>query len=164
MAGKTVSLEFDVQERDKYGRVLAYAWVGNTFVNAYLVEAGLARVATFPPNVKYVELFTRLQKEAREAGRGMWGTPLKSEEVQGLTVRASVSNPAPRQNSTVYVNVAVIDEQGNPAAGAQVTATAHYKTTNTSHQAVTDASGKGKYSVSDRESHEGVSGVGRHDS
>ena len=26
-----------------------------------------------PPNVRYVDLFTRLQREAREAGRGLWG-------------------------------------------------------------------------------------------
>lgn len=81
VAGKTVFLEFDVQTKDKYGRTLAYVWAGNTFVNAYLVEAGLARVATFPPNVKYVELFARLQKEAREAGRGMWGTSSQADNI-----------------------------------------------------------------------------------
>lgn len=132
-----------MQTKDKYGRVLAYVWVGNTFVNAYLVEVGLARVATFPPNLKYVELFSRLQKETREAGRGIWGTPLQTgEEVKSLTATASVSNPAPRQNSTVYIQIVVEDEHGNSVAGAAVTATAHYKTTDTSHQVVTDASGK----------------------
>ena len=42
-------------------------------VNAELLRAGLAQLLTIPPNVKYVELFTRLQREAREAGSGLWG-------------------------------------------------------------------------------------------
>lgn len=69
---KRVKLEFDVEQRDRYGRVLAYVYAGNTFVNAWLVEAGYAQVMTIPPNVKYAELFLALQREAREAGRGLW--------------------------------------------------------------------------------------------
>jgi len=41
-------------------------------VNAWLVEHGYAMVMTVPPNVKHQELFLRLQREAREAGRGLW--------------------------------------------------------------------------------------------
>ena len=71
--GKTVRLEFDVQQLDKYGRTLAYVYLEDgTFVNAWLVENGYAMVMTFPPNVKYEALFLRLQREAREAGRGLW--------------------------------------------------------------------------------------------
>ncbi|MBW8056808.1 MAG: thermonuclease family protein [candidate division NC10 bacterium] len=43
-----------------------------TFVNAWLVENGYAMVMTVPPNVKYQDLFLKLQREAREAGRGLW--------------------------------------------------------------------------------------------
>ncbi len=71
--GKTVRLEFDVQQFDKYGRTLAYVYLEDgTFVNAWLVEHGYAMVMTVPPNVKYQDLFLRLQREAREAGRGLW--------------------------------------------------------------------------------------------
>ncbi len=71
--GKTVSLEFDVEQRDRYGRLLAYVFLKDgTFVNAWLVEHGFAQVMTVPPNVKYQELFLKLQREAREAGRGLW--------------------------------------------------------------------------------------------
>ena len=70
--GKRVKLEFDAERYDRYGRVLAYVYVGTTFVNAWLVEAGYAQVMTIPPNVKYAELFLELQREAREAGRGLW--------------------------------------------------------------------------------------------
>ncbi len=71
--GKTVRLEFDVQEQDRYGRLLAYVYLEEgTFVNAWLVQHGYAAVMTVPPNVKHQELFLNLQREAREAGRGLW--------------------------------------------------------------------------------------------
>ncbi len=71
--GKTVRLEFDVQEQDRYGRLLAYVYLEEgTFVNAWLVENGYAAVMTFPPNVKHEGLFRSLQREAREERRGLW--------------------------------------------------------------------------------------------
>ena len=64
-------LEFDVKQRDRDGRLLAYVYLEDgTFVNAWLVEQGYAQVMTVPPNVKHHELFLKLQKEATEAGRG----------------------------------------------------------------------------------------------
>ena len=72
VAGKTVRLELDVQERDRYGRLLAYVWVGDVMVNAELVRLGYAQVMTIPPNVRYQHTFVKLQREAREAGRGLW--------------------------------------------------------------------------------------------
>ncbi len=71
--GKTVRLEFDVQEQDRYGRLLAYVYLEDgTFVNAWLVQHGYAAVMTVPPNVKQQELFLMLQREAREDRRGLW--------------------------------------------------------------------------------------------
>ena len=59
LEGKLVRLELDVQERDQYGRLLAYVYLeDSTFVNAELVKQGYAQVATYPPNVKYLELFS----------------------------------------------------------------------------------------------------------
>ena len=72
LAGKRVRLETDVQTRDRYGRLLAYVWVGDAMVNAELVRQGYAQVMTVPPNVRHQELFVKLQREAREAGRGLW--------------------------------------------------------------------------------------------
>lgn len=70
--GKRVRLELDVQERDRHRRLLAYVWVGGVMVNAELVRRGYAQVMTVPPNVRYQDLFLRLQRDAREAGRGLW--------------------------------------------------------------------------------------------
>jgi micrococcal nuclease len=72
VAGRHVRLELDVRERDRYGRVLAYVWVGDHMVNAELVRRGYAQVMTVPPNVRYQDLFIKLQRDAREAGRGLW--------------------------------------------------------------------------------------------
>ncbi|MBI4587887.1 MAG: thermonuclease family protein [Candidatus Rokubacteria bacterium] len=73
--GKSVRLELDVQERDRYGRLLAYVWVDGIMVNAELVRRGYAQVMTVPPNVRYQDLFLKLQREARQAGRGLWRGP-----------------------------------------------------------------------------------------
>jgi micrococcal nuclease len=73
--GKTVTLVKDVSERDRYGRLLRYVYVGELFVNAELLHQGYAQVATYPPDVEYVNFFLQLQREAREAGRGLWGLP-----------------------------------------------------------------------------------------
>jgi len=70
--GKRVRLELDVQLRDRYGRLLAYVWVGATMVNAELVRLGYAQVMTVPPNVRHQALFVTLQRDARQAGRGLW--------------------------------------------------------------------------------------------
>ena len=73
VSNKTIRLEFDVQERDRHGRLLAYVYLEDgTFVNARLVEQGYAQVMTVPPNVKYQDLFLKLQQDARTASRGLW--------------------------------------------------------------------------------------------
>jgi len=73
--GKEVSLEFDVQKRDKYGRVLAYVFVGRTFVNAELVKVGLAKAYHIPPNGKHRTVFKRLERQAKDKRRGIWSRP-----------------------------------------------------------------------------------------
>ena len=70
--GKPARLELDVQRRDQYGRLLAYVWVDDVMVNAELVRQGYAQVMTVPPNVRYQELFLKLQREARAARRGLF--------------------------------------------------------------------------------------------
>lgn len=79
--GKRVKIEFDVQERDKYGRLLAYVFLEDgIFLNAELLKQGYANISTYPPNVKYVEEFSRLEREARENAKGLWA-PRDSQKV-----------------------------------------------------------------------------------
>lgn len=66
--GSDVFLEFDVAQRDKYGRLLAYVYLnqeGNPMYNIYLLEKGYAKLMTVPPNVKYVEQFKKIAKGNR---------------------------------------------------------------------------------------------------
>ena len=71
--GRRVSLEFDVEKYDKYGRILAYVYLKDgTFVNAKIIQEGYASLMTIPPNVKYAELFLKLYREARDNRRGLW--------------------------------------------------------------------------------------------
>ena len=72
--GKYVRVEFDVEKRDAYGRLLGYVFVGKTFINAKLLEEGVAVLYTRPPNVKYVDLFVKLQRKARKEKKGLWGS------------------------------------------------------------------------------------------
>jgi micrococcal nuclease len=74
VAGREVRLELDAEERDRYGRLLAYVYSGDTFVNAELVRAGFAQPLTVPPNVRFADRFKRLAREARRAGRGLWAS------------------------------------------------------------------------------------------
>jgi len=71
--GKTVRLEKDVSDTDKYGRLLRYVFVDDLLVNAELVRLGYAQAVTFPPDIRNQNLFLQLQNEARNAGRGLWG-------------------------------------------------------------------------------------------
>jgi len=82
VGGKVVRLEKDVSETDRYGRLLRYVWVGDLMVNAELVWLGCAQVSTYPPDVKYVDCFLRLQREARQAGRMCGLTPTPSPSTQ----------------------------------------------------------------------------------
>ena len=72
VSNKWVRLEFDIEKRDKYNRLLAYVYAGDIFVNARLVEEGYAQVYTFPPNIKHSKLFLTLQADARRDKRGLW--------------------------------------------------------------------------------------------
>ncbi len=70
--GKMVELEKDVSETDDFGRLLRYVWVDGEMVNAALVRDGFAQAMSYPPDIKYQDLFLQLAREAREAGRGLW--------------------------------------------------------------------------------------------
>lgn len=71
--GKYVRVEFDIDKYDSYGRLLGYVFLDNIFVNAKLLEEGYAVLSTRPPNIKYVETFIELQKQARKEKKGLWG-------------------------------------------------------------------------------------------
>lgn len=70
--GTVVRLEFDVQPRDQYGRLLAYVWRDDRFVNEEQVAEGYAATLTVPPNVRWAERFRKALASARERRAGLW--------------------------------------------------------------------------------------------
>jgi micrococcal nuclease len=85
LEGRSVYLEFDIEQRDRFGRLLAYVYIDDaagawqytgavlTQVNYTLALQGYASQATFPPNVRYVDLYQQAVADARSARRGLHG-------------------------------------------------------------------------------------------
>lgn len=72
-SGWTIDLEFDSEKRDKYGRLLCYLFSDDkTMINLQMLKDGYAMLFTIPPNIKYVDMLKKAQKEAREQKLGIW--------------------------------------------------------------------------------------------
>lgn len=72
LEGHRVTMVKDVEDTDRFDRLLRYVYLGEEMANARLVVNGYANVYTYPPNVRWSELFVQLQREAREGDRGLW--------------------------------------------------------------------------------------------
>ena len=70
--GKTITLEKDISETDKYGRLLRYVYQDQVFVNDYLVREGYAHASSYPPDIKYQHQLNQAQQEAQQNNRGLW--------------------------------------------------------------------------------------------
>ncbi len=72
LLGKVVNLEKDVNETDRYGRLLRYVWIGDTLLNESLVLDGYAVASAYPPDVKYQKFLDEAETVARESNQGLW--------------------------------------------------------------------------------------------
>ena len=120
--GKTVELEKDVSETDRFGRLLRYVWLDGRMVNAQLVEEGYATASTYPPDVRHAELLAALQTEARTEGRGLWGacatpgapSPTAAEACDRPRIKGNISSSSGEKIYHVpggyYYDDTVIDE------------------------------------------------------
>lgn len=71
--GSTVYLELGEEERDRYGRLLAYIYLPDgTMLNQQLITEGYGTALTIPPNDRYAPLFTTAEAEAKANERGLW--------------------------------------------------------------------------------------------
>jgi micrococcal nuclease len=71
--GATLRLEFDVEHRDKYSRVLAYVYrTDGQMLNELLLSNGYARLMTKPPNVRHNRRFQSALQDAKKNNRGLW--------------------------------------------------------------------------------------------
>lgn len=74
LEGREVTLVKDVEETDRYDRLLRYVYIGGEMANARLVINGYATAYTYPPNVRWSDLFVQLEREARDGDRGLWAS------------------------------------------------------------------------------------------
>lgn len=127
LAGKTVWLQKDVSEKDRYSRFLRIIWLAvpsddqneneirQKMFNADLVLNGYAEPATYPPDVKYSDYFVKFAKEARENNTGLWafgenGTtkgdldPIIEDKPEASTTKEETRSPAPSTANESFKN------------------------------------------------------------
>lgn len=100
LLGKTVRLEKDVSETDRYGRLLRYVYVNEDFINQTLVRDGFAKASSYPPDVKYQSVFQLAEQEAREEGRGLWSSCLLSPAMQDEAENSSLDPTTSTQTNS----------------------------------------------------------------
>lgn len=71
---KAITIEYDKEEKDRYGRTLLYIWVDGIFVNEVLAYEGFADSKRYPPNIKYAPIFEAAEEEAKPQKLGIWST------------------------------------------------------------------------------------------
>lgn len=71
--GTIVQLELDHETRDKYGRILAYAWLPDRHMaNEEMVRTGYAVTFMIKPNAKYRERIQEAQRLSKASSAGLW--------------------------------------------------------------------------------------------
>jgi len=70
--GKDVLLYKDKSHRDKYGRIVRFAYVDGIFVNLVLVEEGFAKSFEFAPDNSLADLFREAEETATEGNGCLW--------------------------------------------------------------------------------------------
>lgn len=120
LLGKTVYLEKDVSETDRYDRLLRYMWleqpaeinedeIKSKMFNAILVTNGYAQVSTYPPDVKYQDYFIAFANDAREKEIGLWS---ESNDID--TVKSQINTSSTTGTSTSTSSGSNIEDKSEP--------------------------------------------------
>lgn len=113
LRGKTVYLEKDVSERDRYNRILRYVWlskpanpknpsfedVRDKMFNGILLRDGYANLATFPPDVKYLNYFQKIARTAEANELGLYNKA-KRDKFEGKVTSPSKEDTNPTKPNT----------------------------------------------------------------
>jgi micrococcal nuclease len=82
-----ISLEYDIEQRDKYGRILGYIWIQDgRMLNEEMLKKGCAVLLTCPPNVKYVKDFAALKGEKVRPASGVKMDYRKGRMITGKNI------------------------------------------------------------------------------
>ncbi len=72
LEGEWITLQRDVSETDRFGRLLRYVYLKNELVNDKLVKQGYAYASSYPPDIHFQDVFSSSQNYARENNLGLW--------------------------------------------------------------------------------------------
>jgi len=81
--GDEIGMTVDESDRDQFGRMLRYLWVGSMSVNEELVRRGAAIARRYPPDTALADRLDAAQEEAETASRGMWASDACGEAADG---------------------------------------------------------------------------------
>jgi micrococcal nuclease len=118
--GEIVRLEKDISETDKYGRLLRYVYVDDTFVNAELVKQGLAWAEPYEPDIRYQDYFKELEAEARRDKIGVWQEVQPSPPINIQNVQITYifyDGLVPNVESDEYVEITNLGDQPQDLTG-----------------------------------------------
>lgn len=79
LEGQSVTLQFDEEREDQFGRLLAYVRLDNALFNETLLRQGYAQLYTVTPNNRYEARFRQAQQQARKKELGIWGLSLAQQ-------------------------------------------------------------------------------------
>lgn len=109
--GKTVRLEKDTTDRDRYNRLLRYIWVGDDFINLELVKLGFAYSYSYPPDIKYQDQIVKAQQEAEKNKFGLWNAcPLDAGKAATVSKEDAIKSEASGE-CTIKGNISTSGEK-----------------------------------------------------
>jgi len=77
-------------DRDRYGRLLRYVWIGDRFVNAELISEGYAFLYVVQP-FQFMDEFRELERSARTGRKGLWDDRARKEWLKGIRREADLA-------------------------------------------------------------------------
>lgn len=117
LTDKTVYLQKDTSDTDRYGRLLRYIWIErpssdnpsneeikSKCFNAILLAGGYANVSTFPPDVKYVDLFRKIERQARDGNVGLWNQSFEINNGNKVPFEIDNGNKVSNKTSNKVIN------------------------------------------------------------
>ena len=72
LLGKEITLQYGIEEKDKYGRSLVYVWLKEEMINEKILKDGYAEPLIISPNDAYRVTFEAAYHEAVQQKRGLW--------------------------------------------------------------------------------------------
>lgn len=138
LSGKKVKLEKDDSQgdKDKYSRWLRFVWLGDLNLGEIMIREGYAYEYTYDKAYKYRDLYKQVEREARDANKGLWGSCVddknnsKSEGVLGASTESPTLGVSPNLVPTITIVPSVVNKPTSfeyPTALSTLTPTVEIK-------------------------------------